>query len=122
METLAQIYQVQNILLEAASAEANTGLEELGPNPGVQTTREADFINICASRLANRRQRVDGRNSLGEHGVCSKLREFRGPEIHRNDLIARNPAGIDIGEGSGGGAAGRGVERTDEDTIRGDEI
>ena len=57
-ERLAEIDEVQYVLLEAAAAETGTRLEELGADSPVRAHHAGDLVDICASRLAKPRKRI----------------------------------------------------------------
>lgn len=52
MQTLAQVHQVQDVLLEARATEADRGLQEFGANPRVLSNRIGDFIDVGTGRFA----------------------------------------------------------------------
>jgi len=91
VQALAQVDQVQDILLETRSTKTNTGLEEFRPNAGVIPNGVGDFVNVCPSGFANGGKSIDGGDTLGEHRVRGELGEFRGPEADSEDsLLAKD--------------------------------
>jgi len=87
MAALAQIYQVEDILLETRPSETDAGTEELGAETRVVADGVGDFVDVGAGGLADGREGVDGGDSLGEHGVGSEFGEFGGPEADGEDTI-----------------------------------
>lgn len=122
VQALAQIHQVQNILLKTTASKANARLQELGSDPAIQPASIANLINICTRRFANRRKCVDGGDTLSQHSIGSKLRQLRRPQVHCDNLLPRNPSGIDIGQRSSRRPASWGVEGANQNTVRLDEI
>jgi hypothetical protein len=59
---------------------------------------------------------------LGEHGVGGELGELRGPQADSEDSVLRDPVGIDVGEGLARGDTRLALERTDEDSVRGEQV
>ena len=76
MKTFAEIHQVQDVLLEARSAETNGSFEEFGSDAGIETNSVRNLVDIRACGFTNCGQRVDRRDSLGQHCVCSQLGKF----------------------------------------------
>jgi hypothetical protein len=97
-EVFAEVDEVQDVFLEAGAAKAHRGLQKLGADAGVFADRVGDFVYVGAGGLAERRDRVDRRDPLGEEGVGHELRELRRPEVGRDDLLAGHPAGVNIHE------------------------
>lgn len=76
VQTLREINQVEDILLEAGSTKSDRGFEELGSDARVSTNSMGDFVNVCPGRFADCRKSIDGRDALGEHRVGGELGEF----------------------------------------------
>lgn len=85
MKTLAEIHEIEDILLETRSTEPDTGSQEFGANARIEADGMGDFINVGTGGFTDGRQRVDGGDTLGEHGVGRELRKLRGPETHSQD-------------------------------------
>ena len=64
MQALAEVDEIENILLEARAAKADAGLEELGADARVLADGEGDLVDVGAGRLADGREGVDGRDAL----------------------------------------------------------
>ena len=73
VQALAQIHEVEDILLEAAPAEPDRRAEELGADARVKANRVRDLVDVRARRLADRGERVHGRDALREHRVRGEL-------------------------------------------------
>lgn len=80
METLAQVHEVEDILLEATSSETDTGFEEFRPDTRVEPNGVGDFVDVSAGGFADGGEGIDGRDTLGEHGVGGEFGELGGPE------------------------------------------
>ena len=87
MAALAQIYQVENILLETRPSETDASAEELGAEARVVADGVGNFVDVGAGGFADGREGVDRGDSLGEHGVGSELGEFGGPEADGEETI-----------------------------------
>ena len=87
MATFAQVYQVEDILLETRPSETDTGAKELGAESRVVANGVGDFVDVGAGGLADGGEGVDGGNSLGEHGVGREFGELGGPETDGEDAI-----------------------------------
>jgi len=98
-EALAQVGQVENILLKAGTAEADRRLEEFRADAAVPPDGVGHLVHVRPGRLAQGRDGVDGGDALGEEGVRHELGEFRRPEVGRDDPLARHPVRIDADEG-----------------------
>mmetsp|Transcript_57290 Transcript_57290/g.79498 ORF Transcript_57290/g.79498 Transcript_57290/m.79498 type:complete len:234 (+) Transcript_57290:425-1126(+) len=92
---LAQVHQVQDVLLEAATAKPNRGAQEVGTNTHVRPNSAGNFVNIGTRGFAQSRDGVNARNALREHGVGHQLRQLRGPQVRGDDLVLGHPSGID---------------------------
>ncbi len=87
MKTLGKVNEVKDVLLEAGPAKADRCAQKLGPNAGVLADGVGDFLNVGSRRLANGRERVDGRNALRQHGIGGQFRQLRRPEANGQDTI-----------------------------------
>ena len=122
VEGLAEIDEVEDVLLETRAAEADGGLEELRADARVHADGAADFIDIGAGGFAEGGNRVDRGNPLGEEGVGDELGKLGRPEVGGEDALAGNPVGIDRDERLDGGVSfGRGFA-ADEDAVRAFEV
>mmetsp|Transcript_7560 Transcript_7560/g.28419 ORF Transcript_7560/g.28419 Transcript_7560/m.28419 type:complete len:204 (+) Transcript_7560:341-952(+) len=70
---LAQVDEIQNILLEARSTESHRRLQELGSNSGVVSNSTGHLRNICSSALAQCGNGIDRRDTLCQKCICHKL-------------------------------------------------
>mmetsp|Transcript_11433 Transcript_11433/g.21942 ORF Transcript_11433/g.21942 Transcript_11433/m.21942 type:complete len:368 (-) Transcript_11433:36-1139(-) len=95
-EALAEVHEVQDILLEARSAETDRSVEEPLANPLVLADGVANFLDISAGGFAKLGDGVDGGDTLGKESVSNKLGELRGPEVGGDDPVLRHPVGVDI--------------------------
>ena len=66
---LAQVHQIEDVFLEAGTAETDRGFEELWSDSGIGTDRFGYLIDIGSGRFAQRGDRIDGGNSLGQECV-----------------------------------------------------
>ena len=77
VQTLAKVYKVEDVLLEARSTEPNRRAKEFRTDTGVESNSVGDFIDVCTSGFADGREGVDGGDTLREHSVGSELGQFR---------------------------------------------
>merc|ERR1712066_1040730 len=73
---LANVHQVQDILLEARTTEAHRSPKELRTDPGVCAYSPRDFRNIGAGFLAQLRDGVHAAYPLCQHCIGNKLRKL----------------------------------------------
>lgn len=78
---LGEVDEVENILLEAAATETDTGHQELVANTGVHTDGLGDLIDISTGLLADGGDGVDRRNTLGQHRVGNELGKLGRPDV-----------------------------------------
>jgi hypothetical protein len=90
VQTLAQVDQVVDVLLEAAAAEAHARLEELVADARVGSDRARHLLNVRSARLAYRRDRVYAGDLLCEHGIGGQLRQLGGPRVGCDYAILAN--------------------------------
>jgi hypothetical protein len=119
---LSKVDEVENILLEATATETNTSHQELVTNTGVNTDSTGNLIDISASLLANSGDGVDGGDTLSQHRVGNKLSELGRPDVGGQNALARNPGVVNLDESLGSSLTGGGRSRTDQDTVRVEEI
>lgn len=122
MQALAQVDQVEDILLEARSTKADRRLQELGADTRITADGVRDLVNVRASRLTDGGKRVDGGNTLSEHRVRGELGKLRGPEADGEDALLGDPVSIHVAEGRARRLALLGLEGADEDTVGAEEI
>mmetsp|Transcript_6491 Transcript_6491/g.17368 ORF Transcript_6491/g.17368 Transcript_6491/m.17368 type:complete len:316 (-) Transcript_6491:731-1678(-) len=70
---LAEVHQIENVLLKARSAKANRRFQKLRSNARIHTNGAGHLVNVCARCLADCRYSVDGRNALCKERVGDKL-------------------------------------------------
>ena len=114
---LAEVDEVEDVLLEAGAAEADGGLEEAAADAVVLADGTADLGHVGAGGLAEGRDGVDGRHALGEEGVGNELGQLRRPEVGGQDVVPVDPVGVDADELLSGGQALGGLLPTDEDAV-----
>jgi hypothetical protein len=119
---LSEVDEVENILLEATATEADTSHQELVTNTGVNTDSTGDLIDISASLLADGGDGVDGGDTLSQHRVGNKLSELGRPDVGGQNALARNPSVVNLDESLSSSLTGGGRSRTDQDTVRVEEI
>mmetsp|Transcript_19343 Transcript_19343/g.37929 ORF Transcript_19343/g.37929 Transcript_19343/m.37929 type:complete len:481 (-) Transcript_19343:69-1511(-) len=93
---LAQVNQVENILLEAAATKANTALEEVLANTVISSNSTGNLINVSAAHLTESRDRVDGTHTLRKKSVGNELGQLRGPQVSGDDTLTRDPVLVDL--------------------------
>mmetsp|Transcript_1111 Transcript_1111/g.2346 ORF Transcript_1111/g.2346 Transcript_1111/m.2346 type:complete len:283 (+) Transcript_1111:206-1054(+) len=99
---LAKIDQVENILLKARSTKSNGRVEETLSDTVVHSNGTGDFRNIGSGGFAQGGDGVDGRHTLGEEGIGNQLRQLRRPKVCGENLLARNPVGVNGRQRFGG--------------------
>lgn len=122
VERLGKVDKVENVLLEARATESNGCLEELGADTGVLADGVGYLVNVGTGSLADSGKSIDGRDTLGKHGVGSKLGELGRPETDSEDTVLGDPVGVDLRESLAGVEARLGLERSDKDTVGGEEV
>mmetsp|Transcript_16043 Transcript_16043/g.38286 ORF Transcript_16043/g.38286 Transcript_16043/m.38286 type:complete len:288 (-) Transcript_16043:843-1706(-) len=75
-ERLAQVHQVENVLLEARASEADGCVEELGTDAAVQTDGVRNFLDVGTGLLAQHGDGVDGRDALSQERIRDEFGEF----------------------------------------------
>ena len=93
-EMLAQVDQVQDVFLEAGTAEADRRFQELGADAAVRADGVRHFVHVRTGRFAQGRDRVDRRHALSQERVGGQLRQLGAPEVRRQDPFARDPVGV----------------------------
>ena len=73
VQALGEVDEVEDVLLEARAAEADRRAQELGPDARVEADGVRDLVDVRAGRLADRGERVHGRDALCEHRVRCEL-------------------------------------------------
>jgi hypothetical protein len=81
-----------------------------------------DLVDAGTGGLADGRQGVDRRDTLGEHGVGGELGELGRPEADGEDTVGGDPIRVDVLERLASVLAGLGLEGADEDTVRGEQV
>ncbi|TVU44955.1 hypothetical protein EJB05_04419, partial [Eragrostis curvula] len=119
---LADVHQVQNVLLEAGATKANTGVQELGANPGVLAHGVSHFRHIGAGGLAECGDGVHRGDPLRQERICSKLGKLSRPQVGGEDPVLGNPVSIHILESLNGLPALRGLPATDEHSVRLEQV
>ena len=122
VEGIAEVNEVEDVLLETGTAEADGGFEEFRTDPRIHADCAGDFIDVGTRCLAKGGDGVDRRDSLGEEGVGDEFGQLGRPEIGGEDALAWNPAGINRGQRFDGGIAFRGDFAADEDAVGGFEV
>ena len=116
-EVLAEVGEVENVLLEAGAAVADGCLEELGTDAGVLANGAGYLVDIGSGRLAECGDGVDGGDALGKEGIGHELGKLGGPEIGGEDLLTGDPAGVDGGDFLDGVQSLGGLLAADEDAV-----
>jgi hypothetical protein len=97
-------------------------LEELGSHSRVLSDGKSDLVNVGSGRLTDGRKGVDGRDSLGQHGVGSELGELGRPKTDSQDPVLGDPVTVDVGKSLACGETRLVLEGTDEDSIRVEQV
>ncbi|KAJ8533423.1 hypothetical protein ON010_g13832 [Phytophthora cinnamomi] len=115
VEALGQVHQVQDVLLEARAAEAHRAIEELAADAVVGAHGARHFMDVSARGLAHGRDGVDARDALRQEGVGHELGQLRGPDVGRDDALARHPVRVDAHELLHGSVALGGLGAANQD-------
>ena len=119
---LAEIDQVEDVLLEARAAEPHARLEEFGADARVHADRARDLGDVGLGRLADLADGVDRADPLRQKGVGGELGELAGPDVRGQDALARHPGGVERDQFRDGGASGRRVVAADQHPVGAAEI
>ena len=91
----------------------------------LRNTREerarTHLADVGAGGLAERRDGVDGRDALREERVGRELGELCGPEVGREDALARDPVRVHVGQRLDGQLPRLGLSASDQDLQGGEE-
>mmetsp|Transcript_38863 Transcript_38863/g.62945 ORF Transcript_38863/g.62945 Transcript_38863/m.62945 type:complete len:231 (-) Transcript_38863:544-1236(-) len=91
---LADVNQVENILLEARASKSYRSLKELGTNTRVRANSMSNFINICSCLFAEGGEGIDARDTLCEKSICREFGQLRTPQICGQDSLSWDPVSI----------------------------
>lgn len=116
-EVLAEVGEVQDVLLEAGTAVADGGLEELRSDAGVLADGAGDLVDVGTGGLAECGDGIDRGDALGEEGVGHELGKLGGPEVGGEDLLAGDPAGVNGDDFLDGSQPLGGLLSADEDAV-----
>jgi hypothetical protein len=92
-------------------------LEELGSHSRVLSDGESDLVNVGSGSLTDGRKGVDGRDSLGQHGVGSELGELGRPKTNSQDPLLGDPVVVDVGKGLTSVKTRLVLKRSNEDSV-----
>src|SRR5579871_5352155 len=96
----------QSTSCDRAAGPTDAGPEKVGPDALVPPDGLGDLVNVGARGLADGTEGVDAGDALGQHGVGGQLGQLRGPQVGRDDAVAGDPVGVDLGQGLLRGPAG----------------
>ena len=114
---LAEINEIEDVLLETRSAEADRGFEEFRTDPRIPTDGVRHFVDVRPGRLAEGRNGIDRGNPLGEEGIGHKFGQLGRPQVRGDDPVARNPPGVDADQLLQGRFARGRALAADEDAV-----
>mmetsp|Transcript_2408 Transcript_2408/g.7055 ORF Transcript_2408/g.7055 Transcript_2408/m.7055 type:complete len:600 (-) Transcript_2408:266-2065(-) len=115
---LADVHEVEDVLLEARPAEADRCIQKLGADPRVSPDGAGDLGDVGPGLFAEQRDGVDAADALREHGVRDELRELRAPKIRREDPLSRHPIRVNVHQDLRGRRALGGRRAADEYAVR----
>ncbi len=93
---LAQVHQVENILLEARTPKPHSCFQEVRPNAPVHANRPGNLGHVCFRLLAQRRHRIDRRHPLRQECICHQFGKLARPQPRGQNPLARNPGRVNI--------------------------
>ena len=109
-------------LLETRTSETDGSLQELGSDTRVLSDGVSDLVNVGTSGFTDGGKHVDGRDTLGQHGVGSQLGEFGRPKTDSQDPLSGDPVGVDVAQGGTSVETTFALERSDEDSVGGEQV
>merc|ERR1719203_443754 len=115
---LADVHQVQDVLLEARTTEAHGSPKELRTNPRICADSPRDLSHISARLLAQLRNGVHAAHALSQHGIGNKFLQLGAPEIRSQDSLLGHPICIDVREHTRRSNTICGRRATDQDSVR----
>uniref|UniRef100_A0A8R7U5F2 Uncharacterized protein n=1 Tax=Triticum urartu TaxID=4572 RepID=A0A8R7U5F2_TRIUA len=119
---LADVDEVEDVLLEAGAAEADAGGEEARADARVLADGAGHLGDVSAGGLAQRGDGVDGGDALREEGVGGELGQLGRPEVGGDDAVLGDPARVHALEDLHGGLALGGLAAADEDAVGREEV
>ncbi len=94
----AEVDEVQDILFEAGTAEADAGIQKLWADAAVHADGPGDLGDIGLRLFAEGGDGVDRGDPLGKEGIGDELGELAAPDVGGDDLFLRNPVCVDVHE------------------------
>jgi len=76
---LAEIHEVQNILLEAGAPEPHAGVQKAGPDAGIQADRMGDLLDVGLGFFAQGGNGINRGDTLRQKSVGHQLGKLAGP-------------------------------------------
>uniref|UniRef100_J3ND73 Uncharacterized protein n=1 Tax=Oryza brachyantha TaxID=4533 RepID=J3ND73_ORYBR len=119
---LADVDEVEDVLLEAGAAEADAGVQELGPDPGVLPDGVRHLGDVGAGGLAERGDGVHGGDPLRQERVRRELRELRRPQVGGEDPLLGDPVRVHLLESLDGLPPLGGLPAADEHPVGLEEV
>ena len=95
-ELAGPVHEGADVLGQAAAAEAEPGLEEAAPDPGVVAERLGQLDHVAAGELAQVGHRVDEGDLGGQEGVRRDLDQLGGGEVghHQRAVVEHRAVGL----------------------------
>lgn len=122
LQVLAEVDEVEDVLLEAAPSKADARLQKPPPNATVRADGVRHLVHIGPGRLANGRDGVDGADALRKEGIRRQLRQLRAPGVCGDDRLRADPISVDLHQlGEGDLRVGRGAA-ANQDAVRRVEV
>mmetsp|Transcript_17313 Transcript_17313/g.31981 ORF Transcript_17313/g.31981 Transcript_17313/m.31981 type:complete len:321 (-) Transcript_17313:629-1591(-) len=90
-----QVDEIENVFLEARSSKSDRRLQEALSDAVVHADGSADFGNVGTGCFAERRNGVDGRNTLRQESICNQFGQLGRPQVGGQDLFTRHPVCVD---------------------------
>jgi len=119
---LADVDEVQDVLLEAGPAEADAGGEEPRADARVPPHGVRHLGDVGAGGLAERGDGVHGGDALRQERVGGELGQLGGPQVGGDDAVAGHPLRVHVPELGDGGAALGGLAAADEHAVGREQV
>ncbi|KAH9402222.1 hypothetical protein TYRP_016277 [Tyrophagus putrescentiae] len=122
LQVLAEVDQIEDVLLEAAAAEADARLQKPPPDATVRADGVRHLVHVGPGGLADRRDGVDGADALREEGIRRQLRQLRAPGVGGDDRLRADPVPVDLHQLGEGDLRVRGTSTANQDAVRRVEV
>ncbi len=113
-----KVDEAQNVLLKAGPPEPDTCPQEVLPDARIHSDRSGYLVDVRTGLFTQGRDAVDRRDALRKERVGRQLGKLTAPGVGLHDPVSLDPPGIHVGQDTASLLPGRGLPRTDQDSIR----